>query len=73
MGTLSLIFGLLIILVGLGFLGMAVFLYWSDNFVGQEHNIPLLAFTFGIAIIILAGGSALIIKYDNDKKKEKNS
>jgi len=67
MGTLSLVFGLIFILGGIGLL--------IDGFV---PSLPLLHFTnenimfplMFLAIMILAGGY-LINKYDDDKKKEK--
>ena len=73
MGTLSLVFGIIVILIGMAFLAGAVFDYSVKGFLEEDYNEMRPVFTFGIAIIILAGGSALIIKYDNDKKKEKNS
>ena len=69
MGTLSLVFGLILILGGIGLL--------IDGFV---PSLPLLHFQeenmiFSILLlgIMIAGGSFLISKYDDDKKKEKNS
>jgi len=68
MGTLSLVFGLIFILGGIGLL--------IDGFV---PSLPLLHFTnqnilfplMFLAIMILFG-AYLISKYDDDKKKEKS-
>ena len=65
MGTLSLIFGIIVIGVGL--------YHAYDAFVSYEITDPAFIFSIGIAVIALAIGSALIIKYDSDRKKEKNS
>ncbi len=70
MGTLSLIFG--VIVIGFG-------LYWLYNsLIGlavsvttYENYISIIA--IGVGIIIIAIGSALIRKFDKDRKKEKNS
>jgi len=67
-GTLSLIFGLALIGIGLFFAfgGLMSFGETDKGFV----DFPL---GMGTGIILLAIGSVLIIKYDSDKKKEKNS
>jgi len=66
-GTLSLIFGIIVIGVGL--------YHAYDAIVVMKYDVtdPAFIFAIGIAVIALAIGSALIIKYDSDKKKEKNS
>ena len=69
MGTLSLVFGLILILGGIGLL--------IDGFVPslpllhfQEENMIFSLLFIGIMI---GTGSLLISRYDDDKKKEKNS
>jgi len=64
-GTYSLIFGVIVIGVGLYQAYQAIMEYDNPD--------PEFIFAIGIAVIALAIGSVLIIKYDIDKKKEKNS
>ena len=65
MGTLSLIFGIIGIAVGLSIGGYAL--------IGTVFSTSFFLIFGGIAVISIVIGSGLIIKYDNDKKKEKNS
>ena len=65
MGTLSLIFGIILIFIGLAF-GITTISYY-------DFLEPEFLFGSGITVIVTAVGAGLIIKYDNDKKKEKNS
>ena len=70
MGTLSLIFGIIIIGFGLYFLfnsliGLAVSVTTYENYIS--------IIAIGVGIIIIVIGSALIRKFDKDRKKEKNS
>jgi len=60
MGTLSLIFGIIFIVAGLGALPYGL------------YTGPFL-FALIPAAILITIGSLLIKKYDRDKKKEKNS
>jgi len=66
-GTLSLIFGIIVIGVGL------YHAYDAIAIMKYDVSDPVFIFAMGIAVIAVAVGSGLIIKYDSDKKKEKNS
>jgi len=63
-GTLSLIFGVMALVFGvaLGLYSLIATIFFS----------PVFLFSVGIAVIVSAVGSALIIKYDSDRKKKKD-
>ena len=66
MGTLRLVIGILILVIGIGFL-FCVFVF--TNF--TEYPSVLVS-TLGLGIIMIAVGALLISKYDADKKDESN-
>ena len=69
MGTLSLIFGLILIFAGI------IYLY-QGFFTGFFFSItqPIYALLFSIpGIVMIVIGAKLIQKYDRDKKKSENS
>ena len=67
MGTLRLVIGILILVIGIGFL------FWGFVFTAFTEYPSELVSTLGLGIIMLAVGAVLIKKYDRDKEKSKNS
>ncbi len=71
MGTASLVFGL--ILIGAGVVIGYNFLTSPSFYTGPEDATALLLGFLIIVAPLCALGGVLLRKYDNDKKKEKNS
>ncbi len=67
MGTLRLVIGILILVIGIGLL------FWVFVFTTFTEYPSVLVSTLGLGIIMLAIGAVLIKKYDRDKEKSKNS
>jgi len=61
MGTLSLVFGIILIVIGIVFLILTLMSPAPDN----------LLYTILFEAILIAGGAYLIRKYDDDKEKGK--
>lgn len=71
MGNTSLVFGIIIILIGIG-LGFYAFIF-GPTLVNYDPMILQFLPSAGIASIICIGiGSGLLIKYYRNKKKEKS-
>ncbi len=64
MGTLRLVIGILILVIGIGFL------FWVFVFTNFTEYPSVLVSTLGLGIIMIAVGALLISKYDADKKDE---
>jgi len=74
MGTLSLIFGIIGIVVGLSIGGYALIgTVGGYALIGTDFSTSFFLIFGGIAVISIVIGSGLVIKYDNDKKKSENS
>ena len=67
MGTLRLVIGILILVIGIGLL------FWVFVFTTFTEYPSVLVSTLGLGIIMLAIGAVLIKKYDRDKEKSENS
>ena len=66
MGTLSLVFGIILILIGI------YFVYDTLRVFVESEVMSDMIFLLLFGGILIAGGSYLISKYDDDKKKEKS-